>query len=149
MILVTIQFLILHHVNLHRGLNAPNEHLLKLWQVFLGGDQAITAPENHHPMVAHNKNPPYCSVEHVEWLSHHNGQQTSWSLFDGHRWCCNQGCHYLGQKMGETLTHNDNKMGGSEGLLRNLVSHQGHFDIIPRPSKHHNWDTYFYSNWIN
>ncbi len=48
-------FLNINLVTLHRGLNTPNGHLLKLQQVFMGGNPAISAPELHHPMVANNE----------------------------------------------------------------------------------------------
>ncbi len=36
------------------GLNTLNEYLLKLQQIFMGGNPVIKAPEHHHPMYDNN-----------------------------------------------------------------------------------------------
>ncbi len=53
--LATNHFSILNLTTSHRGLNTPNKHLLKLWQVLVGENPSIKATEHHNVMVAHDE----------------------------------------------------------------------------------------------
>ncbi len=52
----TSHSLVISPMNLHRGFNTPNEHILKWWQFFVGKNPTIRAPESHIPRVAHDEN---------------------------------------------------------------------------------------------